>query len=69
MSTAKKISKNIKAKSKTQPGDIPLPGEPLSEENKKWLNEQPTRMEVANYVNALWERHYLPVITNYQKAA
>ena len=56
MSTTKKIQKNIKAK---QSGDA------ISPENKKWLSEHPTRLEVGNYVNALMERHYMPVITNY----
>ena len=61
MSVSKKAAKNIKLKQPT----IPTPGDALSEENKKWLGEYPTRMEVANYVNALFERHYMPVITNY----
>lgn len=57
---SKKIYKNVKAK---QVDDSSSEG--LTPENQKWLNEHPTRMEVASYVNALWERHYLPTITNY----
>lgn len=53
---SKKIHKNIKVKQAD---------EGLTPENQKWLSEHPTRMEVASYVNALWERHYLPTITNY----
>lgn len=56
LSTTKKTQKNIKAKQ---------PGETISPENEKWLKERPTRLEVGNYVNALMERHYMPVITNY----
>lgn len=56
LSTTKKIQKNIKTKQS---------GESISPENEKWLKERPTRLEVGNYVNALMERHYMPVITNY----
>lgn len=54
MSIAKKIQKNIKTKQ--QQDDI---------DTEKWVDEHPTRGEVSNYINALWERHYLPTITNY----
>lgn len=60
MSISKKVQKNIKS---NQTGDSFPEG--LSFEDQKWLSKQPTRMEVASYVNALWERHYLPTITNY----
>lgn len=60
MSVSKKVQKNIKS---SQIGDSSLEG--VSSEDQKWLSKQPTRMEVASYVNALWERHYLPTITNY----
>lgn len=56
MSVTKKVQKNIKAK---QLDDLLPPGE------KKWLEDHPTRLEVSNYINALWEHHYLPLVTNY----
>lgn len=37
--------------------------EKLSEEDEKFLNGHPTRTEVANYVNALFEEKYMPQIT------
>ena len=37
----------------------------LSSKDKKWLNERPTRLEVINYVNSLWEHNHFPVVTSY----
>lgn len=63
MSITRRAQKNIKTNQKSNDflnklGDI-------SSEDKKWLNECPTRVEIINYVNAIWEHNYLPTITNY----
>lgn len=63
MSVTKKVQKNIKANQKSN--DLLDTLDNISSEDKKWLNERPTRMEIINYVNALWEHHHLPTITNY----
>ena len=47
MGIAKSTSKNIRSKNKP---------------DERYLNGHPTRMEVANYVNALLEEHYMPHI-------
>lgn len=63
MSVTKKVQKNIKANQKSN--DLLDALDNISSEDKKWLNERPTRMEIINYVNSLWEHHHLPTITNY----
>ena len=36
----------------------------LSPEDNKYMHSKPTRIEVANYINALMDNHYMPLINN-----